>query len=222
MTTDAQIEDACKQLLAKYLENSGEFVTYVKGCWHLRWSSSGYVETLKAFEAEALVLPTQRLLPVELQQLVQAYLEQEELAQHLESSHISDAIASSDDFDWFSDITCSLPHRVTQSLNDVHLTGILSVEYCKLPRRTFDTSSASYRSDDIQCIVTSAVDKRILFTNIQSFQQEDAFEPVNAATLAVRLNPRYPYLMLSGAMDGSCTITNLLTRQSVIVRDHAK
>lgn len=150
-------------------------------------------------------------------------MHQESLAKQLAASSISGTGNFEDgSFDWHTEIPSDLPKAVSRTLRHIHQSGILSVTACQLPRRVFNTSNASYESFFVSCIVTSGVDKRVAFTNTTNWTVEDDFAPCKSVTLGVRLNPVYPFLMLTCAMDGSCTITNLLTRASTTMKEHSK
>ena len=130
--------------------------------------------------------------------------------------------AGHEPFDWYSDLPLSaIPKTVTRTLRDVHLAGVLSVNYCLLPRRIFDTSTASYRSEKIPCIITTSTDKRIAFTSTGTWALEDEYQ-MKAVTLSVKTSEQHPWLMLSGAMDGSVTVTDLLTREQSVMKEHSK
>jgi hypothetical protein len=206
-TSSAAIAEQCRQLVAEYL------------------SSSGYTHTLAAFQAEApkssssLSRPS---LPLDLKKLVQLWLDQQAISDRLAAADLNDHVQKAQAFDWHKGITPSLPHRITRTLRDIHLSAILSVTYCQLPRRTFDTVTASYKSERVPCIVTSSTDKRICFTNTRDWTLEDSFEQCSSVTLSIKMNPAYPWLMLSGAMDGSYSISNLLTREVSTHKVHSK
>lgn len=207
MGDSSTIAEQCRQLVAEYL------------------SSSGYTQTLVAFQAEAPPSSSSGAgpaLPLDLKKLVQLWLDQQAISDKLAEADLNVHVQKAQAFDWHKSITPILPHRVTRTLRDIHLSAILSVAYCQLPRRTFDTATASYRSERIPCIVTSSTDKRICFTNTRDWTLEDSFEPCSSVTLSIKMNPVYPWLMLSGAMDGSYSITNLLTREVSNNKVHSK
>lgn len=183
---------------------------------------AGFTQTLQAFrsESDATAVSEGQEPTFSLQDLVKLWLERDPLPAKLQAVSLAGQHDSAT-FDWHQEISHPLASSVTRTLRDIHLASILSVGFCYLPRRTFDTSTASYRSDRIPCIVTSSADKRIAFTSTSTWELEDAFD-MGATILAVKQNPKYPYLMLSGAMDGSHTITNLLTRGQTRVKEHAK
>ena len=199
---------------------------------------AGFEQTLSAFNTEAK--PDSDLQAAtfshsisssfNLQSLVQTWLDrqrQEALTSQFATTSLSGTRAGSprqanEPFDWYSDLPLSaIPKTVTRTLRDVHLAGVLSVNYCLLPRRIFDTSTASYRSEKIPCIVTTSTDKRIAFTSTETWTLEDEYQ-MKAVTLAVKTSEAHPWLMLSGAMDGSVTVTDLLTREQSVMKEHNK
>ena len=190
----------------------------------------GYTDTLKAFIAEKIQsnaangqeqIPETAALPFELQQLVEHYLNHDGLYEGFRNLSIT-GTTSQNTFDWYSELKLPLPTRITRTIRDAHLSGVLSVTYCELPRRNFSTQSACYRSTNTPCIVTTSVDKRIVFTNTTSWDQEDAYGPLDSVALVTKCNPKYPWLMAVGNMDGSIVVVNLLTRVSQKFKMHSK
>jgi hypothetical protein len=216
----------CRRLVEAYLQENGKtdglsvlqsVLSYV----------AGYNHTLEAFKSESSAATedasSKTTEPAfNLQQLVELWMEHESLPRKLQTITLAGKqTKSGEPFDWHQDISSPVPSSVSRTLRDIHLSSILSVGFAHLPRRVFDTSTASYRSERISCIVTSSADKRIAFTSTHTWELEDAFD-MGATVLAVKLNPVYPYLMLSGAMDGTFTITNLITREQTRLKEHAK
>lgn len=187
----------------------------------------GYSDTLKAFIAEKNKSNGQQqiaetaALPFELQQLVEHYLNHDGLYEGFRNLSITSTTLQNT-FDWYSELNLPLPTRVTTTIRDAHLSGVLSVTYCELPRRNFSTQSACYRSTNTPCIVTTSVDKRIVFTSTTSWEQEDAYGPLDSVALVTKSNPKYPWLMAVGSMDGSILVLNLLTRASEKLKVHSK
>ena len=149
-------------------------------------------------------------------------LQQQDLSKRLSETKLNNGVDALEPFDWHKDIATPLPKSVTQTLRSIHLSSILSVCFTWLPQRIFDTTTASYSSKRVPCIATSSTDKRIVFTSTETWDVVDAHEPTGSATLTTKFNPVYPFLMLSGAMNGVTTVTNLITREATSFRDHAK
>ena len=210
----------CRQLVAQYLNANGDAGNFSNNL-HLLILAVDFPNTLSAFKTEASPIASTSNSTINLEQLVEAWLAEQALLGNSGLASVKPPLPSPAAFDWHKEISPALPTAISRTLRNVHLSSILSVGTCYLPKRVFDTTSASYRSERVQCIVTSSTDKRVAFTNTLTWSLEDDFQPSKSATLAVKINPVYP-LMLSGAMDGTYSIINLLTRKMESIKEHAK
>lgn len=198
--------------------------TFVSVLYLAEKPPSGYPKTLAAFESETSISSAEGPFDsISLADVVDLLLQHQQLSKRLSAATLDDAAGvAARPFDWHTEVSTSLPKSVSRTLRNIHLSSILSVCFTLLPQRIFDTSTATYTSKSIPCIATSSTDKRIVFTSTETWDVVDEYEPTASATLVTKFNPVYPYLMLSGAMNGATTITNLITREATTFRDHTK
>lgn len=107
----------------------------------------------------------------------------------------------------------NLNPAVILTLESIHAVNILSVEYRNLPNRRLSTSGAAVTSSHIPTVITSAADKTVKFTNLETGEVYEVFSHHNAAVLCTDFHPRRSYLMLSGSLDGTAVLTDCLERE---------
>ncbi|GAA96991.1 uncharacterized protein L969DRAFT_235362 [Mixia osmundae IAM 14324] len=176
---------------------------------------NGFAETLTALTQEAGLSALSLETTVSLEELID---------RHLSARLVEEDAASEPSQDVLEQEACPpWPTRVTKSLMTIHATNVLSVVAHDLPRRTFDTSTATYKHEHIPCFVTTAADKTIKFVNLQTYELEEMYSPAAGPTLCVTFHPTHPQLMLSSAMDGTVTLTDLIARQTMqTMKNHSR
>ncbi|EPQ28041.1 uncharacterized protein PFL1_04368 [Pseudozyma flocculosa PF-1] len=125
-----------------------------------------------------------------------------------------------------------LPFRLVSTHRTLHASNILSITRIPLPRRSFDTSARPprFRNSSKPCIVTTAADKRIVFSDAESGEVEEILEGDGddvpghrAAVLAVAQDPGNPRCLVSAGMDAKVVVWDLMTRKPVqSLSHHAK
>ncbi|WVR09573.1 hypothetical protein IAU60_006642 [Kwoniella sp. DSM 27419] len=104
---------------------------------------------------------------------------------------------------------------MTRSIEGVSAMNLLTVGEAKLPKRYFDTSTASYVASYPSSIITTSVDKSLKIIDYATGEVERILEPHKAAILAFAVHPLNPRYLLTGSMDGATTLTDLITAQSL-------
>ena len=199
--------------------------------------SQGYTASASQFRADAatsgLTLPT---LPadsdpsLDLRHLVEAYRssvradERKRKIEQLNATHATRAVA--DPLTLTLPGPPTLPFRLSKTHSTLHASNILSITKLKLPRRRFDTSAARYVNSIHDCLVTTAADKRIVFSDAHTGEVEEILESRDghqAAVLSVAQDPVDARCLLSSGMDAKVIVWDLLTRKVVqVLGEHAK
>ncbi|WVQ84556.1 hypothetical protein IAT38_006710 [Cryptococcus sp. DSM 104549] len=102
-----------------------------------------------------------------------------------------------------------------RSLGHISASNLLTVDVLKVPTRQFNTSLAGYHAQYPLRVVTSSVDKSISIVDYASGEVESIFQPHKAAVLTFAFHPTHPRYMVSGSMDGTTVITDVITRQTL-------
>nr|XP_031861630.1 uncharacterized protein CI109_002860 [Kwoniella shandongensis]KAA5528702.1 hypothetical protein CI109_002860 [Kwoniella shandongensis] len=100
-----------------------------------------------------------------------------------------------------------------RSLEGISASNLLTVGQAKVPKREFVTSTASYQATYPSKIITTSVDKSLKIIDYQSGEVERILQPHRAAILAFALHPTNPRYLLTGSMDGTTVLTDLVTDQ---------
>ncbi|SPO30260.1 uncharacterized protein UTRI_05724 [Ustilago trichophora] len=199
--------------------------------------SQGYTSSASQLRADAatsgLTLPT---LPshtdqsLDLRHLVESYRssiradERKRRAEQLAATHATRAIA--DPLTLTLPGPATLPFKLEQTHSTLHASNILSIAKLELPRRHFDTSSARYINTIQKCLVTTAADKRIVFSNAQTGEVQEILESRDghqAAVLSVAQDPQDPRCLISSGMDARVVVWDLVTRKVVqVLGEHGK
>ncbi|ORX39407.1 WD40-repeat-containing domain protein [Kockovaella imperatae] len=102
---------------------------------------------------------------------------------------------------------------VIRSIDGISAANLLTVMLARIPYREFDTASAEYRARFQLDIVTTSVDKTIKFINHVSGEVSRILQPHQAAILAFDVHPLNPRYLVTGSMDGTTILTDLITLQ---------
>ncbi|OXG77673.1 hypothetical protein C349_05210 [Cryptococcus neoformans var. grubii Br795] len=97
----------------------------------------------------------------------------------------------------------------------VSAANLLTVGAFHVPRREFDTTSAVYRTSCPLDIVTTSVDKTLKIIDYSSGEVNKALQPHRAAILTFAFHPQNPRYLLTGSMDGTTVLTDLLTYKTL-------
>ncbi|TKY90225.1 hypothetical protein EX895_000223 [Sporisorium graminicola] len=118
----------------------------------------------------------------------------------------------------------TLPYKLERTHSTLHASNILSIAKLYLARRAFDTRAARYVNSVHECLVTTAADKRIVFSNAQTGEVEEMLEGGHqAAVLCVAQDPMDARCLVSCGMDGKVVVWDLLTRRPIqTLTEHAK
>ncbi|TXT04344.1 hypothetical protein VHUM_04111 [Vanrija humicola] len=100
---------------------------------------------------------------------------------------------------------------VIRSVEDVSAANLLAVKVATLPRRTFDTASASYRAEWVKSIVAASADKAIRVIDYATGEVTSLLELHKAPALTFAVHPTNGRYLASGSMDGSTVLSDLVT-----------
>jgi len=113
-----------------------------------------------------------------------------------------------------------IPDHPTRSFESVHAGNILSLQVHTLIKRSFDTQTAEYVDRCLPCVVSTAVDRNICFTNLDTEEREEILHPSKNVILCTAC---FQNLIASGSMDGSLHVVDLVTHETIFtVRNHIK
>ncbi|SJX65349.1 uncharacterized protein SRS1_15620 [Sporisorium reilianum f. sp. reilianum] len=118
----------------------------------------------------------------------------------------------------------TLPYKLAQTHATLHAANILSIATLHLARRQLDTHSAKYVNTVHACLVTTAADKRIVFSDAHTGEVEEMLEGGHqAAVLSVAQDPLDARCLVSCGMDGKVVVWDLLTRKPIqTLAEHSK
>ncbi|EST08615.1 WD40 repeat [Kalmanozyma brasiliensis GHG001] len=175
-------------------------------------------------------LPADAGQSLDLRQLVESYRsgvradERRRKAEQLAATHATRAIA--DPLTLTLPGPTTLPFKLEKTHSTLHASNILSIANLKLPRRSFDTGRARYVNTIEDCLVTTAADKRIVFSNARTGEVEEILEAKDghqAAVLSVAQDSMDPRCLISSGMDAKVVVWDLLTRQPIqVLSEHSK
>lgn len=175
-------------------------------------------------------LPSDSHLSLDLRQLVEQYRSHQSAearrlrALQFSSTHASRAIV--DPLTLTLPGPSTLPFALHRTHSFLHASNNLSIAQLNLPRRSFDTSTSSYKNTVETCLVTTAADKRIVFSHAQTGEVEEILENKDghqAAVLSVTQDPEDPRCIVSSGMDARVVVWDLLTRKPVqVLHEHSK
>ncbi|OCF34194.1 hypothetical protein I316_04144 [Kwoniella heveanensis BCC8398] len=102
---------------------------------------------------------------------------------------------------------------VKRNIEGVSAMNLLTVGEAKLPKRVFDTSTASYVASYPSSIITTSVDKTLKIIDYHTGEVDRILEPHKAAVLSFAIHPLNPRYLLTGSMDGTTVLTDLITNE---------
>ncbi|KIR81449.1 hypothetical protein I306_01429 [Cryptococcus gattii EJB2] len=97
----------------------------------------------------------------------------------------------------------------------VSAANLLTVAAVRVPKREFDTSSAVYRTSCPLDIVTTSVDKTLKIIDYSSGEVNKTLQPHRAAILTFAFHPQNSRYLLTGSMDGTTVLTDILTYKTL-------
>lgn len=124
--------------------------------------------------------------------------------------------------------------QVTRTHADLHNSNILFLSLVTLPTRYFSTTEAQYVTSQARLLCSTAADKRIVFSDADTGEMVEVFEPGSgttaddrhsAAVLWIAQNPNKSHHreFVSCGMDGKVIIWDLLHRRPIqVLRNHSK
>ncbi|KAL7424474.1 hypothetical protein Q5752_000158 [Cryptotrichosporon argae] len=101
--------------------------------------------------------------------------------------------------------------RVGRTIDGVSASNLLTVDVRLLPTRTFDTRTAEYRAAWHRRIITSSVDRTLKVLDYETGDVDAILEPHRAPVLCFDVHPVNPRYIVTGSMDGTTVLTDLLT-----------
>ncbi|BGP16524.1 hypothetical protein JCM10213_001137 [Rhodosporidiobolus nylandii] len=120
------------------------------------------------------------------------------------------------------ELSAKLPDRVKTAVKEA--SNVLTVQGGVLPRRSWDSSQDRFKSEEILCVFTSAVDRSLRVYSSDAFELLDFFSLPSPA-LAVAQHPldAYKRFVVAATMEGSLSVFDLVSREVVArVKDHSK
>ncbi|WVF67245.1 hypothetical protein IAT40_001993 [Kwoniella sp. CBS 6097] len=102
---------------------------------------------------------------------------------------------------------------VKRNIEGVSAMNLLTVGEAKVPKRVFDTATASYVASYPSSIITTSVDKTLKIIDYQTGEVDRILEPHKAAVLSFAVHPLNPRYLLTGSMDGTTILTDLITNE---------
>ncbi|ORY33390.1 WD40-repeat-containing domain protein [Naematelia encephala] len=102
-----------------------------------------------------------------------------------------------------------------RTLEGITAANLLTVQVQHVPKRVFDLASASYIASRPLSILTSSVDKTLRIIDYESGEVDRIIEPHRAAILSFALHPTNPRYLVTGSMDGTTVLTDLITSQTL-------
>lgn len=154
---------------------------------------AGYASTLSSFENEAQIAgyrvtksgDTEQDNGIDLLSVTESYLSGVHAIQK-QAKHDAKAQAALSVLTQSLPGPSTLPYKLVKSHSQLHSSNILTVSSIHLPRRWFDSARAEYRSEWKRCFVTSAADKRVVISDVQSGEMVEVLEGQHkAAVLSV-------------------------------------
>lgn len=199
--------------------------------------SQGYTSTASQLRTDASAsgltipsLPADADSSLDLRHLVESYRsgvraeERRRKAAQLAATHATRAVA--DPLTLTLPGRATLPFKLTKTHSTLHASNILSIAQLSLPRRRFDTSVERYVDSIEECLVTTAADKRIVFSNARTGEVEEILEAKDghqAAVLSVAQDPMDVRCLISSGMDAKVVVWDLLTRKPIqVLGEHSK
>lgn len=121
----------------------------------------------------------------------------------------------------------TLPFKLERTHDTLHASNILSISKILLPKRRFDTSTSSYVNSLDESLVTTAADKRIVFSHPKTGEIEEILEDSRdghqAAVLSVAQDPVDPRCVVSSGMDAKVVVWDVLGSKVVqVLKEHSK
>ncbi|WWC91850.1 uncharacterized protein L201_006797 [Kwoniella dendrophila CBS 6074] len=188
--------------------------------------AANYPSVLSSFLSASQTPPPDLSQPPvpDLRTLVEDYVS-EQITRNLQDVQIDHDMEKATDGSWKgwtpNDIVkISLPSEVKlqgvkRSIEGISAMNLLTVGTTQIPRRVFDTSIAAYRSSYTPSIITTSVDKSLRIIDYRTGEVDSIIEPHKAAILAFAIHPQNPRYLLTGSMDGTTILTDLITSQTL-------
>ncbi|WVO16717.1 hypothetical protein L204_104398 [Cryptococcus depauperatus] len=104
---------------------------------------------------------------------------------------------------------------VRSKIEGISAANLLSVTALHVPCREFDTSLAVYKASCPLSIVVTSVDKTLKIIDYNSREVDRIIQPHRAAILSFAFHPVNPRFLLTGSMDGTTILTDLITNRSL-------
>ncbi|WWC72153.1 uncharacterized protein I206_106113 [Kwoniella pini CBS 10737] len=188
--------------------------------------AQNYPSVLPSFLAASCTAPPDLAQPPvpDLRTLVEDYASQA-IVRELENVQVDDEMEKAEDGSWkgwtAKDIV-KLPLApevklggLKMSIEGISAMNLLAVGEAKIPKRVFDTNTASYRCSFDSKIITTSVDKSLRIIDRKTGEVEESLEPHSAAVLSFAVHPQNPRYLLTGSMDGTAVLTDLITSQTI-------
>ncbi|GAA5943755.1 hypothetical protein JCM3775_000943 [Rhodotorula graminis] len=103
-------------------------------------------------------------------------------------------------------------------------SNVLTVSRAVVPRREWDSSELRFRTDDVPCLLTTAVDRTLTVHDSATFALVDSYSlPSPCLSLAQHPVPEHRRFVLCATMEGSLLVVDLVSREvKARVKDHTK
>ncbi|TYJ58014.1 hypothetical protein B9479_001373 [Cryptococcus floricola] len=139
-----------------------------------------------------------------------------QISDQLEKSRISECVDERENLERL--LRIELPRGVAlspteRSLDSISASSLLTVTVSHVPKRVFDTSTASYKASYDLSIITSSVDKTLKVVDFDTGDVAMILQPHRAAILTFAVYPLNPRYILTGSMDGTVVLMDVISRE---------
>lgn len=113
--------------------------------------------------------------------------------------------------------------NIRQTFSAVSASNLLGVRFVPhVPKRAFDTSTASYRAWHVPRLLVTGVDRTLKTVDPATGEVDQLFQPHKAAILSFAQHPTRRRYILTASMDGFAVITDLITGKEMQRFQHGK
>lgn len=112
--------------------------------------------------------------------------------------------------------------KVDKSFHGFAIGNLLGVKHANVPKRTFDTATARYRASHQDRLLVTGVDKTLRTIDPLTGEVDQLFQTHKAAILTFAQHPIKKRYLLTGSMDATANLTDMITGAVVQTFKHSK